>query len=280
MNNNYVNPVGKPFSSINWLDKHHSIKSRVRAELICKLPISPNSKILDMGCGTGQWSFLLAEKVGHKGIIVGVDQDNESIKLAKEKLSNHYLKDSISFKCEHIEKFNTDIKFDLIVLFNSLSYLSNPLKFINTLPKYLKKNGAILIKDTDLGSDFFWPIDIDLYHKLMIEINQSNQKKIGSYDPFFARKIPLLLSKSYFSKFETILQSFSFTYPLDKIEREYITNNANILYNLALQNKNTSEINKWAKQFDHNSNSCIFDKPDFLYTMTDFLFYARMPSNL
>ncbi len=279
MNNDYSNFEGKPFSSTNWLDKHHSIKSRIRAELIHQLPITSSSKILDIGCGTGQWSLLLAEKIGHKGIVVGVDQDNESIKLAKKKLLNHYLQDNIIFKCENIQNFTTDMKFDLIVLFNSLSYISKPLEFINSLSKHLNKNGAILIKDTDLGSDFFWPINIELYHKLMLEINKLNTKKINNYDPFFARKIPNLLYKSHFSRFETFLQSFSFSYPVDLLEREYIANNADMIHKLASNNDNSIETEEWKKQFDNNSEACIFDKHDFLYTMTDFLFYARMPSN-
>lgn len=279
MNNKHCNSSNKPFSSTTWLDSHHSIKSRIRAELIHRLPINSGAKVLDIGCGTGQWSFLLAERVGHKGMIVGIDPDNDIIKIAEDKRKNHYLNKNIIFKCNNMWNFHTDIKFDLIILFNSLSYISNPLQFIQHLPQYLERDGAVLIKDTDIGSDFFWPINIELYHKLMMNINHLDIKRIDDYDPFFARKIPQLLHKTCFSNFETFLQSFSFCYPVDAQEREYIANNAFMISNLASKNTNSQEIEEWKQQFDDKSKHCIFNKTDFIYTMSEFLFYARTPSN-
>ena len=40
--------------------------------------------ILDLGCGTGELSVYLAELVGQKGKVVGVDPDNDRIKVAQE----------------------------------------------------------------------------------------------------------------------------------------------------------------------------------------------------
>ena len=49
--------------------------------------IKPGHKILDMGCGTGELTAYLADIAGKQAQIVGVDPDNERIKLAIQKHS-------------------------------------------------------------------------------------------------------------------------------------------------------------------------------------------------
>jgi ubiquinone/menaquinone biosynthesis C-methylase UbiE len=45
--------------------------------------------VLDLGCGTGYLSNLIAEKLGDNGKIIGVDPNSERIKIAKELYGNN-----------------------------------------------------------------------------------------------------------------------------------------------------------------------------------------------
>ena len=57
-------------------------------EFIDTLGLKPGDKVLDMGCGTGEITRYLAEKVGKNGEVVGVDPDAERIKLAQKNIAN------------------------------------------------------------------------------------------------------------------------------------------------------------------------------------------------
>ena len=46
-----------------------------------------NCKVLDLGCGTGYLTSVLAEAVGLGGQVIGVDPDKERIRIAQEKYS-------------------------------------------------------------------------------------------------------------------------------------------------------------------------------------------------
>ena len=54
-------------------------------KLMDLLSITENSKVLDLGCGTGLLTKALGERVGPGGKVVGVDPDKARIQLAREK---------------------------------------------------------------------------------------------------------------------------------------------------------------------------------------------------
>ena len=54
-------------------------------KLISFISFHDGMKVLDLGCGTGYLSNVLAERVGQTGKVVGIDPDNERIAIAREK---------------------------------------------------------------------------------------------------------------------------------------------------------------------------------------------------
>lgn len=100
---------------------------------------SKNTKILDLGCGTGEFINEL-QKRGCQ--VWGVDFDKEAIKIAKEHfgLENVF---SISFK-DFFQKRDLP-KFDIICFFEVIEHLDNPLKFIQNVKNLLRSNGKIVL---------------------------------------------------------------------------------------------------------------------------------------
>ena len=49
-------------------------------------------KVLDLGCGTGYFSKILSDLVGPEGTVVGIDPDEERLKVAREKHTASNLK--------------------------------------------------------------------------------------------------------------------------------------------------------------------------------------------
>ncbi len=97
------------------------------------------TKVLDLGCGTGEFIFEL-KKRGCQ--VFGLDFDGNAIKIAKERfgLENVY---AMPFE-EFFQKKNLP-KFDIITFFEVLEHLDNPLKFIQSAKKLLKPEGKIVL---------------------------------------------------------------------------------------------------------------------------------------
>lgn len=87
----------------------YCVQDNMASAIFKHLTLAEGSKVLDLGCGTGNITFMLAEMVGSKGQVVGVDPDKERIKVARE--NNAY--DNVTFFEADSETFPED-QYDLI----------------------------------------------------------------------------------------------------------------------------------------------------------------------
>jgi len=58
--------------------------------------IGPGMRVLDVGCGVGDVSMLIASLVGTEGAVVGVDVDPRSLALARQRVEDRRLR-NVSF---------------------------------------------------------------------------------------------------------------------------------------------------------------------------------------
>ena len=73
--------LAKRYSELSDLQRKHG------EELIKKLSLGKNVKILDLGCGTGYLSSLLADSVGPGATVVAIDPNKSRLELAQKQYS-------------------------------------------------------------------------------------------------------------------------------------------------------------------------------------------------
>jgi len=95
--------------------------------------------ICDVGCGPG---FLLSGLKGKKKY--GIENDTSAIKIA-----SNYGK---IYKIDLNKSFKLNVKFDLVVCYHVIEHVKNPIIFINSLKKILKKKGTLIIGTPDFDS--------------------------------------------------------------------------------------------------------------------------------
>ncbi|PZS40066.1 MAG: hypothetical protein DLM62_04855, partial [Pseudonocardiales bacterium] len=60
-----------------------------RELLVNQLPARRGDTVLDVGCGTGLCLALLHRKVGASGMIVGIDESEQMLQVARERVAAH-----------------------------------------------------------------------------------------------------------------------------------------------------------------------------------------------
>ncbi|MBD1173889.1 bifunctional 2-polyprenyl-6-hydroxyphenol methylase/3-demethylubiquinol 3-O-methyltransferase UbiG [Pelagibacterales bacterium SAG-MED01] len=97
-------------------------------------------KILDIGCGGG----LLSEPMSRLGAdVVGIDASDKNINVAKLHAKKNKL--NIKYYCASPEKFNNQIKFDVILNMEIVEHVSDINFFLQSCSKLLKKNGIMFV---------------------------------------------------------------------------------------------------------------------------------------
>lgn len=153
-----------------------------------------NSKILEIGCGTGSQTIIIAPK-NPTCHFVSMDISDVSLKKANKKIDSLKIK-NVSFQTGDI--FDMPFKaesFDHIFVCFVLEHLSAPVQALIRLKKMLKKSGTIMIIEGDHGSTFFYP-DSKFAHKA-IQCQVELQRRAGG-NALIGRELYTLLNKAGF----------------------------------------------------------------------------------
>ncbi len=109
------------------------------------IQIRNNSKILDAGCGTGNFLKILENSKKNLSLY-GVDVSKEMLKIAKGKLKKSKLKNKA------VEKTGfKDNSFDYVFSVDAFHHYSNQNLAMKKFYKILKKNGSLAVIDLSFG---------------------------------------------------------------------------------------------------------------------------------
>jgi len=125
--------------------------------VIEKMDIKPSQSILDLGSGTGRNDCFMAEKVGSRGRIVGLDISDEMLGLARK---HCYKYSNISFKKQRIElPLTYKEEFDKVFISFVLHGFENAQKLgiIHNAYQALKAGGSFYVLDyAEFDIDKMW----------------------------------------------------------------------------------------------------------------------------
>ena len=112
--------------------------------LFHKVGIRGDERILEIGCGDGKFSALMAYMHPHSRVL-GVDINDETIRFAQYRFpptSYH----NLSFKIQDANEMNYHERFDLILSISVMHFIKDQNKVLSTLWKALKKTGKLGIQ--------------------------------------------------------------------------------------------------------------------------------------
>jgi 2-polyprenyl-3-methyl-5-hydroxy-6-metoxy-1,4-benzoquinol methylase len=125
---------------------------------------STNATILDIGCGTGSLSIVLAG-LGHK--ITGIDLSPSMISLAQAKAATHGLQIAFNVMDAAFPQLSSQ-HFDVIICRHLLWALPEPKQVLQRWIEFLKQNGRLVLIEG------FWATGAGLHAKEIIEMLPSS----------------------------------------------------------------------------------------------------------
>ncbi|TSB45950.1 class I SAM-dependent methyltransferase [Alkalicoccobacillus porphyridii] len=106
--------------------------------------VTEGMSVLDVGCGTGTITKGIAEIVGSRGRVVGIDQNPAFVETANESALDLPM---LSFMEGDVYDLPFENEFDMVTSARVLQWLSDPVRALRTLIAAAKPGGKIIILD-------------------------------------------------------------------------------------------------------------------------------------
>jgi SAM-dependent methyltransferase len=145
---NYV--MGRSATETDRLKRQSQLYDASTWQLLKDAGLSDGMKVLDIGSGAGNVSFIAASLVGERGRVVGVDSNPVIVAEATSTARSLGLS-QVSFRVGDINTMELEGDFDAIVGRLVLIYLPDPAVLVRQLLDHLKPGGIVAFQDLDWG---------------------------------------------------------------------------------------------------------------------------------
>src|SRR3990167_4398445 len=144
---------------------HSSIQFEAAKKILSQIVLSGQEQILDVGCGDGKITAMIAGCVPH-GNILGIDSSNRMVQYASETFENNKL-NNICFDLKDAETIEYKNQFDIIFSSFALHWLKDFGQFAKKAYQALMWDGKII---------FTIPLDMSpVLERASQEISQSKK---------------------------------------------------------------------------------------------------------
>ncbi len=142
--------LGRSASEAQRLIKQSSFLQPFTERTFRRAGIGPGMRVLDLGCGAGDVSFLAAEIVGPTGSVVGIDRDPGVLAIVRDRAQQGGLT-TITFEERSIEEFGASEPFDAVVGRFVLVYQPDPAATLAHVTHLLRAGGILAVVEPDMS---------------------------------------------------------------------------------------------------------------------------------
>lgn len=186
MPDSYV--LGNQKSEIERLDLQATFFEPFAREALQKAGIARGMKCLDVGCGSGSVTRLMADMVGPEGRVTGVDVDDKYLQYCKSINTHAHVNFMHQDICSATQSGAYDIAFSRFMFV----HLKDPRSAVRAMKDQVKNGGRVIIQELDHSEDSWLCHPHEECVNMLREAFVNLVKKTGG-DPLSGRKLYKML---------------------------------------------------------------------------------------
>ncbi len=148
--------------------------------------IKPGMRCVDIGCGIGDVTFMMAKLVGKKGSVIGIDRNKDVIEVCKRKAGRKNATNVRFFVSDIYDNELSKDSFDLVYSRFLFQHLVEPRRALKEMMKLVITGGIIVAEENDQAAWLTYPPSSGLEKLRRVYIDLL---KLNECDEFIARKL-------------------------------------------------------------------------------------------
>jgi ubiquinone/menaquinone biosynthesis C-methylase UbiE len=134
--------LGRTSAEYDRLIEQAELLRPITERMLRAAGICAGMRVLDVGCGVGDVSFLVRELVGPQGCVVGVDLDRDAVHIAEQRCTEKQFS-NVSFSQGDARSIATGRLFDAAVGRLVLMFTSDPTEALRLIAEQVRPGGFV-----------------------------------------------------------------------------------------------------------------------------------------
>ncbi len=148
---NYV--LGHELEELDRLVRQSRLFNPLTRETLENAGLRSGMRVLDIGCGVGDVSFLASDLVGESGSVFGIDRSPEAVRMARRRALEQDRR-NVHFDVAEADDVAPPHQFDAAIGRFVLMYQSDPVATLRRVAGYVRPGGIIALHELDLARGF------------------------------------------------------------------------------------------------------------------------------
>lgn len=261
------------------LSAFHDAFARELDEMVGLLPIRPDMRVLDVACGDGYYTELLAERLSEAGTIIGVDTDAEMIAKANDRLRCSQLECGFEFVQGKLDQLaRASDRFDLVFCAQSLYSLPEPVTVLRQIRDLLRPGGIAVVFENDSLHQLQlpWPpaLEIALRATEFVALCDASQTPSKFY---VGRRLPAVMSAAGLEPLGFRTQAIDRQAPLDPALEAFLQAHLERLRDRVASRLDPALLNELTSLIEPTSRNYLPRQPHFTLTWINVLAWGKKP---
>jgi len=158
-----------------WLERPEREEEEAPKKLLEVLKIKPGMTVVDLGAGSGYYSFRMSPLVGEKGKILAVDIQKEMLDIMRERIKKNKMTNIELVLGKEADPCLPKNSVDMIVMVDVYHEFEFPREMMEKMVESLRPNGQIVFVEFRLEDE---KVPIKLVHKMT---ERQVQKEMGRF---------------------------------------------------------------------------------------------------
>jgi ubiquinone/menaquinone biosynthesis C-methylase UbiE len=249
-------------------------------DVVSTLPLAPEMQVLDVGCGDGFYTALLAERLQSPGGVTGLDVNEAYLEQARRRLASHEVRCRVEFRLgDLITLARGGEQFDFVWCAQNLFSLPEPVSALSQMAAAVRPGGIVAVLENDTLHQLLlpWPSHLEIALRTA-ELAAFADETSAPSKFYIGRRLPQVLAAAGLEPQFFRTQCLDRSGPLDGPLEEFLVHYLNRLSRRVAGRLKASVASDFAALIDPAAPTWLLRQPHFTLSWLNVLAWGRKPA--